>query len=358
MNFFDSILSIEQIDIAIGIIASIYSVLVFTAYELKIKEENAVKIIPHIGCIILTLIALIGFNCAKLKILNIFLPIIAILLLYYAFKKCNNLYKSYTIIFAIFMFFAFDEIIQLLFIVLFIGAFIYLTIKNEDYNEVFKNILYFILLISVNILFDSIAHNDWYSSYNGYNVDNLFVITLLSIIYCKVFNKNPFTKDEEKLSIAIGYIVNAILMIYATSKIDTPGMCGILTTSIAVALYSINITNLFKNFNENLAGTYICLKYTILISTILNASDTANFIVDIIFFVIAITCIIIGFEQNYKSFRYYGLVLSLISVAKLTLIDITYSNSVGRAFSFFICGILCFAISLIYNKIDKNFKNK
>ena len=183
-------------------------------------------------------------------------------------------------------------------------------------------------------------------------------MTIFSIIYNKLLTINPFTKEDEKSSRTIGYIINAMLMFSATGLITESGIYGFVGILIAAALYSININTIFENFNENLAGTYICLKYTVLISTILSSINAENFIIDIVFFIISTVCIILGFKKDYKSFRYYGLILSLISIIKLTLIDITYNNSIGRAFSFFICGILCFTISLIYNKIDKNFKNR
>lgn len=359
INFFDPLLTTDQMDIVIGIISIIYSIIVFISYEIKLKEkEGSLRIIPDIGCIILLLIAVCSFNAQDLQALNIFLPIMAIALLYYGFKKYNTYYKSYSMILIIFSFFAFNEIVQFFSIAIFIGAFIYLTIKNEDYNLVFKNILYIIILISSNILFEPITNDGRYMLYDLQSICKLILMTLLSVTYCKLLITNPFTKENENASRVIGYGVNAILMIWATSQIDESGIYGLLAILIATALYSINIRNILETFNENLAGVYICFKYTILISAILNSMNAANFIIDIIFFLIAIACIIIGFNNDYKSFRYYGLVLSLISVAKLTLIDITYNNSVGRAFSFFICGILCFAISLIYNKIDKNFKNK
>ena len=34
------------------------------------------------------------------------------------------------------------------------------------------------------------------------------------------------------------------------------------------------------------------------------------------------------------------------------MFDIVYSDTVGRATSFLVSGILCFVISLIYNKLD------
>lgn len=362
MNFVENIFKfdIRKMEITMGIIGLIYSIIIFVLYEIKLKEtKNSIKIIPDIGCIILLLASAINFMEKDLELLNIFLPIIAITLLFYGFKKCNKSNKIYAITLIVFTFFTVNEILQFFYIIAFIGTFIYLIIKNNDYSQIFKNILYIITIISVNILFNPITDNGRYMLHDLQSICKLTTMLILSVVFCKLLTINPFTKEKENDSRIIGYIVNVILMITVTGLIgSTDGIYKFLAILIAIALYSINIKNIFENFAQNLAGIYICLKYTILIFAILNSIDAANFIIDIVFFIIAIVCIIIGFYKNYKSFRYYGLVLSLTSVIKLTLIDVTYSNSIGRAFSFFICGILCFVISLIYNKIDKNFKNK
>jgi len=45
-------------------------------------------------------------------------------------------------------------------------------------------------------------------------------------------------------------------------------------------------------------------------------------------------------------------------MVKLILIDIYYDNSAGRAASFLVCGMLCFAISALYTYIDKRMKKE
>ena len=46
----------------------------------------------------------------------------------------------------------------------------------------------------------------------------------------------------------------------------------------------------------------------------------------------------------------------MVSVFKLLLIDIAYGGLLQLAAGFFVSGLLCFAISMIYNMIDKKFK--
>lgn len=89
---------------------------------------------------------------------------------------------------------------------------------------------------------------------------------------------------------------------------------------------------------------------------ILSSFDAANYVLSIASFLFAIASIVIGFKFNYKALRVYGLVLSMLSTIKLILVDIGYNGTAQKALCFFICGLLCFAISAIYNWFDKRTK--
>ena len=106
------------------------------------------------------------------------------------------------------------------------------------------------------------------------------------------------------------------------------------------------------------AGIYIGVKLTVLLVTILCSYEAADYVISISAFLFAIISIVMGFKFYVKSFRIYGLFLSMFSVAKLILVDISYDNTLGHALSFFICGILCFVISMIYHLIDKKMQVK
>ena len=134
----------------------------------------------------------------------------------------------------------------------------------------------------------------------------------------------------------------------------------LVTILIAGMLFMANSGNLLKRYQgkkeEMYAGIYVGLKLTILLWITLSSFEAANMIVSVSCFVLAIVGIMIGFAFGFKSLRIYGLVLSIFSVVKLIMVDMSYDNLLGRAVGFFVCGILCFVISLIYNTIDKNMK--
>ena len=68
--------------------------------------------------------------------------------------------------------------------------------------------------------------------------------------------------------------------------------------------------------------------------------------------------IVFGFYKNYKSFRVYGLILSMVSIFKLVLFDVTNKSALYNAVGFLVCGLICFGISFLYNKIENRVKKK
>ena len=62
-------------------------------------------------------------------------------------------------------------------------------------------------------------------------------------------------------------------------------------------------------------------------------------------------CIAVGFSLRVTALRHYGLVLVLASVVKLAVMDIGSQNSVTRIIALGIAGLICFGLSLAYNRI-------
>ena len=64
----------------------------------------------------------------------------------------------------------------------------------------------------------------------------------------------------------------------------------------------------------------------------------------------ALACVAAGFRFHVGGLRLYGLVMALICVAKLVLFDIELSDPASRAIALMIGGLICFAISALYNR--------
>ena len=233
-------------------------------------------------------------------------------------------------------------------------------VKKEQYNGKFKLFSY---LAGLLFIFISLTYvmDDMKINYDIETTILICVISILNVFAMKSrFIKNFQTLQIEKSSVNVTRTMNAILMaasLFAVMEVDNE-ICHFILVLLAILIFMVNSKNLVEQNKKMWAGIYIGVKLTILLVTILCSYEAANYVISISAFLFAIISIVIGFKFYVKSFRIYGLFLSMFSVAKLILVDISYDNTLGHALSFFICGILCFVISMIYHLIDKKMQVK
>ena len=169
-------------------------------------------------------------------------------------------------------------------------------------------------------------------------------------------------KSEEFASKVIGYIFSAGVIfagiICSFSKSITPELYQVIVIMlITIAVSCINTVKLFNiGIPDIIVGFYICIKFSLWIYTVLHRLEAASYVISIVGIVVAIVCIMLGFKFRQKAFRLYGLIISMISVIKLILFDISYDSNLLRPVGFFVAGVLCFAISFIYSKLEKSKK--
>ena len=63
----------------------------------------------------------------------------------------------------------------------------------------------------------------------------------------------------------------------------------------------------------------------------------------------ALVCAAIGFKMRIGGLRLYGLILTLTCVVKLVVVDSMHLGSPERALAYIVGGLICFAISALYN---------
>lgn len=243
--------------------------------------------------------------------------------------------------------FSISYILLLLIIFSFI-SFDILRNKLEEESRI-KSIYYvlsFLVLFSVcknlNLIFDSsnIAIYIFFS-----------LALLLQIFYKKILFINDSLILKTSLSIN-ACCMGTLLTLTLSGKYSL-----LFLIPMSIAFFSLNVFNLLRSFGHK-SAIYISIKYTLLLITTLYSLDSISSLYSIGFLIFAIIAIVIGFRNSIKEFRIYGLILSLFSIVKLILIDISYDNPILRALSFFVCGILCFVISFIYNKLEKKYFDK
>ena len=175
----------------------------------------------------------------------------------------------------------------------------------------------------------------------------------------EAYGRNLESKSEELISKIIGYIFSGCVILAGLScsfnKNITPDLYQVVIIMlITLAVSCINTVKLFNiGIPEMLAGFYICIKFSLWIYTVLHRLEAASYVLSIVGIVVAIICIVLGFKFRQKSFRLYGLIISMVSVIKLILFDISYDSNILRPVGFFVAGVLCFAISFIYSKLEK-----
>jgi hypothetical protein len=179
------------------------------------------------------------------------------------------------------------------------------------------------------------------------------------------------TKGKNEEDINICFVLDAfnfILMVYGIimmyrSKIN---IFKIIYTVIVLILACKNIPSSFplKDIkNEDLRKNvylYTSMKFAFLLCYSLWVFNTSSLVISIYMITYAVVCIILGFRYRMmgKSFRIFGLVMTLVFVIKIIVIDISFESSILRAISYLVNGILCFGISAIYNYFEKKTVDK
>jgi hypothetical protein len=87
----------------------------------------------------------------------------------------------------------------------------------------------------------------------------------------------------------------------------------------------------------------------------LTAGYGSAFILSTIMMGVALFCVVIGFLLQLKPIRLYGLILVIICVVKLVTIDVGGGEPIMRTVAFIAGGMICFAMSALYNYSVKKF---
>lgn len=230
----------------------------------------------------------------------------------------------------------------------------YIIANNEEKHTYTMIGLYLFCIANIYMVIRYII------SYN--NKFTYLIVMALAVFIQFIFNYViPLFEKTEKVhnqkSFAIYFIVNVFMSITAIMLLDDLSSSiplYLIGSVFLMALFMFN-SSVFLIEKNNTSAVYVGLKITALIFILLRPFNLSS-IVSILLFIWAIACIILGQRFNQRHLRVYALILSLVSAVKLIMIDITYTSSLSRAFSFIICGLLCFLISFIYSKIEKSAK--
>ena len=217
-------------------------------------------------------------------------------------------------------------------------------INNTDEKYVCRNCFYMLPFLTILCFYKNCIS---FVDDNQIFVIFCFVLTLVIEFLFKFINL-----INNKTALNINLTINGICMGLLSSLILDSSYNKVVLIVLAIFFFSLNLSNIVRTYGNKFCF-YIGFKYLVLIALILNTLDAISVVYSIVFLIISIVFIVIGMKLRIKEFRLFGLILSLFSISKLVLFDISYENATLRAFSFIVCGILCFLISFLYNKLEQ-----
>ncbi|MGN0165661.1 MAG: DUF2339 domain-containing protein [Lachnospiraceae bacterium] len=230
-------------------------------------------------------------------------------------------------------------------------------LKKDQYTFAYKIWLYLITILYIITILSTWLYNmNWDSEI--VSVVLYLIVLLYSLVMRKFCTTDLRTGEKEK--IWFYDCANLVLMLYGLGLIsELEGQLPhVIIILAALFPFLVNVKSIFDKWEGYIPGVYVGFKFTVFMVVVLSSFNAGNYVISVCCFLLAMASISTGFIFRYKSLRIYGIVLSMISIFKLLVVDISYENTMGKAAGFFISGILCFIISMIYNYVDKKLSAK
>lgn len=191
----------------------------------------------------------------------------------------------------------------------------------------------------------------------------LAILAALNAVMLKVpmlYKKIQTGEIEQAFLIEVGAIQIA-LMWMSLYCIEEAALTWLHTPAVLLSgvVFMANSYGLLRKYRVTWPGIYVATKIVFFAIAALRSYETPDFAVSLAILTAALACIALGFladrrwRQNFRTVRIYGLVLAFLGMIKLILIDIHYDSTLMRTVGFFLSGVMCFAISMIYNMVDR-----
>ncbi|MGH4137926.1 DUF2339 domain-containing protein [Clostridium sp.] len=243
--------------------------------------------------------------------------------------------------------------ITIIYLVLF--ASILYCCKEFKNNLVIIAFKYFYLLTIAGWVINQIIDVDVFNNLES------FIVLSICVIYTIIINKvNILRHDKIK-------IMNYISLCFIAFCCIISGLFGstefYLTTALIVYL-------LVFMFRQDYVESKILRQNKVLIYALLSTYIVVrlSFIVEVMYefkqlllstslMLVALGSVFLGFKINNSKLRKYGLMLSLITCAKLMLVDFYSFSFIIKTIVFMIVGIIALIISYTFSKLEKDYKN-
>lgn len=349
--------SIIPVDVCIMVIY----VALLVAQEFRMKGKYLPgKIILQVYCLFMIMMCFVSdFD----PVGYIFVGLMTIGLMLVGFLRDNRVYKIMAAFcFVVFLFSDGLEIVHFLLGLLAIGATIgMLCWKKAQYLVAYKVLILLSTLALVLCDVRAVIYS-WTNSTAWGDWAELFGLVLFTAVagLIPAWNRNFKNGKKEIGTFITACICSGLFMLTNLIYIgDNRGLIRIAFLALAVLLWTaVSVMVLLKS-REGWIAFLVAIIWVILIVTCMIVYDVPGFLVSLTGILYAIFCIVTGFvvafnsEYNYAPLRIFGLILVMLSFLKLLIFDINYPSMLARAASFFVAGVLCLGISLLYSFVEK-----
>ncbi|MCL3790602.1 DUF2339 domain-containing protein, partial [Actinomyces sp. 187325] len=122
--------------------------------------------------------------------------------------------------------------------------------------------------------------------------------------------------------------------------------------ALGLAVLAVRVMRPWLRQTEPLMASAVLLTAVTWASVlILAGTDVQSVLMTITILATGSVCIVLGFRARLTMLRHYGLVLVLVSVLKLAVLDIGGQSPLTRVLALLAAGLVCFGLSLAYNKV-------
>lgn len=188
----------------------------------------------------------------------------------------------------------------------------------------------------------------------------LCVSTIIYLYFFEYFNIKTVNINGEKKNRGL-YIFTIVLYFIGITEMNTSSLVLfrfiIMLGTLVIILFQSKL--LLSDYKEipNFIGIWLVLKYFIFIWLVMSAFLEINFdsvAYSVVGLLTSVVAIYVGFKIRVLIIRKFGLLITMIMVGKFIFVDLQGENSITRVIAFTLGGILCFVISIIYNRLSKD----
>jgi hypothetical protein len=173
-----------------------------------------------------------------------------------------------------------------------------------------------------------------------------------TLVWCAYANLQNQSKAQSIFLLANEAVILVASLTVATGA-DNPG--GAYLLLIFAAIYAaFRMHLLFRNEMGKAETIYSAVKWLFVIHAAAAVFGlSSEYVFSIIIIAYGLLCVVGGFALTNKTLRTAGLVISLFAVVKMTIVDVWEAENIVRVAALITGGVICFAISAIYNKAAK-----